>query len=366
MRKRFKIVTFLIILFILTSCNSKSSNLKSKVVTNKLMENTIKANVLYDKSPSKISNSKPEIYCWSATEIEVSDFQYDYVNSELHPKDAEKKLILRIKEEKGAAGPLGHLKFYSSQSRYELFIYEQKNKNWKVYLLFDNSYQEVIIDRLKSEEDEAINSYQILDDDIYIFSANVYKISTIDYNVQKIPLPQEKSLVVQSSGRGKTFIDGDYYINARTNSNDSTFIKYNLKTGKIYTQDFKALIEKVFKVQDGYLLLITESESFVPYLAFCSDTLKEVKRINLEVKIEAGKIVCGEQGQSFTLFQNKLYGIMSIEGKNREELIVVDCNDGTILYQLEMEHKKSSDGYTLVGYQFYKEAENKLVELNTY
>jgi len=121
-------------------------------------------------------------------------------------------------------------------------------------------------------------------------------------------------------------------------------------------------IEKLFRYNDGFLALCTESETFKPILKYYDNEfkLRDTKYININSK--NNNVSAYNDGRYFFLHDNKLYGTMRVDGRHIYEIVVVDVDSADLLYQAEHKHKKGRVIMTDIRFQFPEK--DRLIYMN--
>lgn len=245
--------------------------------------------------------------------------------------------------------------------------------------MYDNDVKEVTI---KNDEDCNIYTYQITEDAVYVYSDKIYKVDLKDYKVEILELPyNEFGVDSATSNFGGVFIHNDTYIKATSeykikssgykqilkNENRGIFLRYDFKTKTADTIFEADYIEKIFPMDNGYLVLSSEKNTFRPCLKYYDNSLKLLKSQYIEIKSEHGNITTHSFGSYFSLHDDKLFGVMGVDGKRINELVVIDMQTAKVLYQLEFINKKASkEGLGLLNAAFHLRENGKRVDLSSY
>nr|WP_010249418.1 hypothetical protein [Acetivibrio cellulolyticus] len=297
-----------------------------------------------------------------------------------YPVSSETRLIKQLKLNRLLSDSYGQLIYYASTAKYELFLYESFDTfDWKIYFLYENDVKEVTI---KNDEDRNIYTYQITEDAVYVYSNKIYKVDVKDYKVEILELPYNEFAVDSATSNfGGVFIHNDNYFKATSeykikrsinkqiiqNENRGVFLRYDFKTKKADTIFEADYIEKVFPIDNGYLVLSSEKDTFKPCLKYYDNSLKLLKSQYIEIKSEHGKITTCGFGSFFSLHDGKLFGVMGVDGKRINELVVIDTQTAKVLYQSEFINKKASkEKLGVLSATFHLRENGKLVDLSSY
>jgi len=367
-----------ICLIVLQSCSNKArtTDIKCEVIIDDISDSNIVATLLYDDI--KFRNSRT--YLWENKKITASNDKYKKTFANKYPVSSEIKLIKQLKLDKLLSDTYGQLVYYANTIEYELFLYEAYDSfDWKIYFLYENDVKEITI---KNDEDRNIYTYQITEDAVYVYSSKIYKINTKDYTVEILEVPFDKFEVDSAAAElGGVFIDKDNYVKATSeykiknsgnnqitqNENEGVFLRYNFKTKSAETFFETDYIEKIFQLDDGYLVLVCEKDTYKTCLKYYDNNFKLLKSQYIEIKSEYGNVSNYFCGSFFSLYDGKLYGVMKVDEKKINEIVVIDIQTAKVVYQLEVINRiASKEGFGLMDAAFHLRKNGKLIDLNLY
>lgn len=365
-----------ICIIVLQSCSNeaKITDIKHKVIVDDISDSNIVATILYDDI--QFSNSRT--YLWENKKITASKDKYKKTFANKYPVSSETRLVNQLKLDKLLSDTYGQLIYYASTDEYELFLYEAYHSfDWKIYFLYENDVKEITIE---NDEDCNIYTYQIAEDAVYVYSSKIYKINNKeDYTIEILEVPFDDFEVDSAAAElGGVFIDGDNYVKAtseyKINNSETTkneyggvFLRYNFRTKLAETYFETDYIEKIFPLDDGYMVLACEKDTYKPCLKYYDKNFKLLESKYIEIESEHGRVSNFFCGSFFSMYDGKLYGVMGVDGKKINEIVIIDIQTAKVVYQLEVINEIASKaGVGLMDAAFHLRKNGKLVDLSLY
>ncbi|WDV47445.1 hypothetical protein PV797_07140 [Clostridiaceae bacterium M8S5] len=364
------IICAISLVFALVGCRAnKSKDIVSEVKIDKIKDSSVVANFVYEELVSNKSVS----YLWKDKVMLDAKGDYKRTYANIYPVKSEDKLKDKLELGEVMSNSYGQLMYYVSTDKLELFMYESYyDDNWKVCLLYDDSVKEILI---KHESEKLIYSYQLTEEAVYIFSEEIYKIHLDDYSVDVIKIPFNDFNIKSAATRPEqVFIKDNMYIQGtsyfeeinKTTDEQGVFLKFNLKNNDAETIFQKDRVEKIFVNKDVYVVLSSEKNTYKPMLNYYDKDFKLLGSKKIKIESKEGTVTASRLGRFFSLYKDKLYGVMSIDGKHVEEIVVIDVNTAEVLYQMEIQNKLVSKGYSLLEARFYLKQNSKLIQLTSF
>ena len=336
--------------------NITIKNINYEVLVDKISKSDVTASIYYDAV--SLNGLKTDTYFWQEKNLVSSQDLYKPTYANKYPLKSIDNLKIKLKLSKSPLIEYGQLYFYGSASEYELFIFDCSRNGqgqWKVFLLDDSEPKEVIIKKDLAEV--RLDSYQITEDAIYLYTRSknennsdiiIYKIDAHDLNVSKIVVPlnvfKVENVIVQLD---KIFIKDNSLLLSTSSFNEGSsgkgvFLRYNLLTKTADTVFTNHTIHKVFPYKNEYLVLCDEKNSYKPCIKYYDKNLRLIKSEVINIDSQYGNAIIGARDYFFYLNNDKLHGVLSIDGKaNIDYLAVVDVDNSDVLYLAELKNKDS-------------------------
>lgn len=267
-----------------------------------------------------------------------------------YPKKSLKKLKKNLKNEELKDYFDQGLMYYDKHAEYELFIFRHYEKNeWGLFFLINDKVQFTTI---KTEERHMINC-SLDSDKICILSSrgNIFEIYLDDMNITKFDIDIKD---------GISYEFDDYELKSESKiymANKENFIEYDYKTNKykVYINNDKSIYEinKFTAYNDGFIMICTENKTYKMMIKYYDDKFNLISTKYPQFNNEAGRIYIRSNEKRFSIINNKLFGIMQVDGKKIDEIVVLDLETAELLYQLEIKHK--GNGVLMTDYIFFEE-----------
>ncbi len=364
------ILILLIALLFVQSCSS--SDITSCVKVNQLedIDSNIVATILY----WRFISDDVITYISNDSKITRSEIEFARTYDNKYPVQSEERLTNMLGLNGLLSEEYGQLIYYGCIEQFELFLYEAYDTyNWKICILYDDDVKDI---EITHEIDRNIYSYQITEQAIYVYSHDIYKISLPDCKVEIIKLPYDEFDVSHASTNlGQVFISDNIYVKGtsdfESNENRSeeyagVFLKYDFGTNTASTIFEVDMIEKVFQTENGYMALCNEKNTFRPLLKYYDKDFNLIRTELIDISSEKGNITAGYCGSYFSLYEDRLYGLMQVDGQHIYEIVVIDANTAKVLYQNEIINKKRTEGYYLYNAAFHIIKEGEYIDLSLY
>lgn len=368
-KKTVAILVLLLASLLFQSCSS--SDIDSSIKVNRLNDfnSDIAATILY----GKLMSDDAITYLFNNSGITGSEIEYARTYDNKYPVQSEQRLANMLGMKGLISEEYGQLIYYGCIEQFELFLYEAYDTyNWKIFILYDD-VKEI---EITHEIDCNINSYQITDEVIYVYSYDIYKISLPDCKVEIIKLPYDQFEVSHASTNlGQVFISDNIYVKGTSdfeiNENSSeeyegVFLKYDFIKNTAMTIFEKDMIEKVFRTENGYMAICNEKDTFHPLLKYYDEDFNLLRTELIDISSEKGNITAFLCGSYFSLYEDKLYGVMKVDGQYINEVVVIEANTAEVLYQNEIINKKKAEGYYLCNAAFHIIKDGKYIDLSLY
>ena len=92
--------------------------------------------------------------------------------------------------------------------------------------------------------------------------------------------------------------------------------------------------------ENGYMALCNERIHFRPLLKSYDKDFNLIRTEFIDISSEKGNVTAGYLGSYFSLYEDRLYGLMQVDGRHIYEIVVIDANTGKVLDQNEIINEK--------------------------
>jgi hypothetical protein len=353
------------------------NNLNYKVIVDKIGQSNVTATICHRSTD--LLKPYTKTYLWKDKEFIVSDEKYRKTFSSTHPQKSLEKLVENLGSSQWQIEPISRPEFYGNTNEYELFVFNapvgEKEKT-VIFFLRDDDVKEVVL------KGDYITSYQITQDFVYLYSRRennsdildilVYKINTKNYEVSELDIPINL-FDIHNIGISldEIFIKDDVLLITTSHVNPGTarydykkgvILRYDLKTKRadtVYT-DYEPA--KAFRYKNGYLIIGTEYDTTNRIcLKYYDKDLKLLKTNYLNFQAEHGNLLVGYFDLGISLYDDKLYANIGVDGRRIRYLTVMDAASGEALYIAEYINKER--GYVHDETRFHLNDNGNLVEL---
>lgn len=359
MKKNILIICIVVVLVISGYAYRSKSVFQTEVLVNKVDM----GDVVIPITPYKLKSNDTQTYLWKNGRIEKYNDKFYRAFCDTVPAKAIERISKELNFDKSFLELGESLIYYSKQLNYELFLTESKDRmKWKIYFLYDDSFKEVSIEH---DGKARIEAYQIENDCIYIFSKKVYKIDLKNFTVNLV-IDVEELFGIDSVG-DKVFINNNIVVSAINPLREdvSKYYMYNIETDESRIIPEKDRIAGIFPYKDIYIVMCSKRDSFEPFIKYYDKNFKLINEKPINISSEYGNVIFEGYGDSFCLYNNKIYAFMSVASKNVKEIVTIDVDTAEIIYQMEIT-KYREKGFHLAREGFFKFYNDGLVDLNRF